>query len=146
MTAVPHPRPKSPSSGRPGDVLLGEDWVSPDAMADASAGRRTRRSGIFVLERSPLARKIILFNLLALVILVSGVLFFNPFRDSLVVQHEQALVIEARLIAGTFEAILPEDVPQGSADLTRIAAQLPNGAGSLLQEFVHELAHKLAHR
>lgn len=26
------------------------------------------------------------------------------------------------------------------------AAQLPNGAGSLLQEFVHELAHKLAHR
>ena len=126
MTAVPHPRPKSPSSGRPGDVLLGEDWVSPDAMADASAGRRTRRSGIFVLERSPLARKIILFNLLALVILVSGVLFFNPFRDSLVVQHEQALVIEARLIAGTFEAILPEDVPQGSADLTRIAAQLPN--------------------
>ena len=126
MTAAPHSRSKSSSSGRPGDVLLGEDWVSPDAMADVSAGRRFRRRGIFVLERSPLARKIILFNLLALIVLVSGVLFFNPFRDSLVVQHEQALVTEARLIAGTFEAVLPKEAPQGSADLTPVIGQLPD--------------------
>ena len=126
MTAAPQPRSKSPGSGRPGDVLLGEDWVSPDAMADVSAGRRFRRSGIFVLERSPLARKIILFNLLALIVLVSGVLFFNPFRDSLVVQHEQALVTEARLIAGTIEAVLPQEPPQGSADLTPVIGQLPD--------------------
>ncbi len=122
MTSAPHLSSKNPTSGRPGDVLLGEDWVSPDAMADGAAGRR-RRGGLFVLERSPLARKIILFNLMALVILVSGVLFFNPFRDSLVIQHEQALVTEARLIAGTLEAAMSKG---GSADLAQIATQLPS--------------------
>ena len=46
-------------------------------------------------NRSPLARKIVTFNLLALIILVAGVLFLNPFRDSLVVQRELGLVAEA---------------------------------------------------
>ena len=48
------------------------------------------------LNRSPLARKIIIFNLMALVILVAGVLFMNPFRDSLVLQREQGMVPAGR--------------------------------------------------
>ena len=63
------------------------------------------------LNRSPLARKIILFNLLALVVLVAGVLFLNPFRDSLVYQREQALAVEAQLVAEIFEASLPRTAP-----------------------------------
>jgi two-component system sensor histidine kinase ChvG len=129
MTAVPHPNLNPQKAERPGDVLLGEDWVSPNAMAEVSAGRKVRRGGIFVVERSPLARKIILFNLLALVMLVSGVLFFNPFRDSLVNQHDRAMVNEANLIAGTFEAGLPAD---GSGSVGAIAldlAALPIGLG-----------------
>ncbi len=51
-----------------------------------------------------MARKIITFNLLALVILVAGVLYQNPFRDSLVFQRERGLVAEAKLIADVFEA------------------------------------------
>jgi two-component system sensor histidine kinase ChvG len=128
MTAVPQPSSNSQKTGRPGDILLGEDWVSPDAMAD-TVGLKERRGKIFILERSPLARKIILFNLLALVMLVSGVLFFNPFRDSLVIQHEQALITEVRLIAGTFEAALPKD---GSGGMELMADQLgglPVGLG-----------------
>ncbi len=125
MTSVPHPRSKQSQAGRPGDVLLGEDWVSPDAMDEVSAAHRSRRGGIFVLERSPLARKIILFNLLALVVLVSGVLFFNPFRDSLVVQHEQALVTEARLIAVTLEAGMPAEEAAEQAALDQMAVKLP---------------------
>ncbi len=95
---------KAPASQ--GQVLLGEDWTSPDALADQES-RSLGRRGISALNRSPLARKIVIFNLLALVILVSGVLFLNPFRDSLVLQREQGLVSEAQLIANVFETRLP---------------------------------------
>ena len=110
MTALP----KVANLGSPdkaGDLLLGEDWVSHDAMGETAlrAGRRRRR--IVSLNRSPLARKIIIFNLMALVVLVAGVLFFNPFRDSLVLQREQGLVTQAQLIAQTFDATLVGSSP-----------------------------------
>ena len=44
---------------------------------------------------------------MALVILLAGVLFLNPFRDSLVLQREDGLVSEARLVADVFEARMP---------------------------------------
>ena len=91
-------------SARTGDVLLGEDWVSPDELVEPELKAYRGRRGLVSLNRSPLARKIIIFNMLALVILVAGVLFMNPFRDSLVLQREQALVTEAELIAKVFEA------------------------------------------
>ena len=70
--------------------------------------RRDRRQARFIaLNRSPLARKIIIFNLLAMAILIAGVLFLNPFRDSLVFQRETGLVAEAQLVADVFEAQLP---------------------------------------
>ena len=64
------------------------------------------RGGLVSLNRTPLARKIIIFNMMALVILVAGVLFLNPFRDSLVLQREAGLIREAELIADVFEAQL----------------------------------------
>ena len=85
-----------------GDVLLGEDWDSPDSISDEQRERRSR-GGLVSLNRSPLARKIIIFNLVALVLLVAGVLFLNPFRDSLVLSREAGLIREAELIASIFE-------------------------------------------
>jgi two-component system sensor histidine kinase ChvG len=104
MTAVSKVASAGKEPDKSGDLLLGEDWVSHDAMGDSAlrAGRSRRR--MVSLNRSPLARKIIIFNLLALVVQVAGVLFFNPFRDSLVLQREQALVTEAQLIAQTLES------------------------------------------
>ncbi|WP_299816231.1 sensor histidine kinase [uncultured Jannaschia sp.] len=75
------------------------------AEPDGSRGNR----GLFSLDRSPIARKIIFFNLLAMLMLVGGVLFINPSRDSLIVQREQALVAEALLLAEVIEASLPRD-------------------------------------
>ena len=93
-----------------GEVLLGEDWVSPDATAEEL--RETRpKSGLVALNRSPLARKIIIFNLMALVILVAGVLFLNPFRDSLALQREAGLIREAELIADVLEVQLQPAAP-----------------------------------
>ena len=93
-----------------GGVEAEEDWARADpAVARSGAGRR----GFLSLDRSPLARKIIVFNLLAILVLVAGVLFLNPSRDSLIVQREAGLVTEARLIADVVQASLPRDVPGG---------------------------------
>ncbi|HSF65604.1 MAG TPA: sensor histidine kinase [Paracoccaceae bacterium] len=135
MTAAPRLSAPDPATRRGadprgrGDVLLGEDWVAPDEAVEPELRFRRGRRGIVSLNRSPLARKIIIFNMMALVILVAGVLLMNPFRDSLVVQREQAIVTEARLVAEVFEARLP----QAGADLASLAAaavaQLEFGAG-----------------
>lgn len=111
MNALPRPSARlneSPPPLRPGEVLLGEDWVSPHTAVEPEVRDRRGRRGIISLNRSPLARKIIIFNMMALVILVAGVLFMTPFRDSLVLQREQALVSEARLLSRLFEARLPD--------------------------------------
>ena len=88
------------------DVVLGEDWVGPDARVESELRAKREKRGLISINRSPLARKIITFNLLAILVLVAGVLFLNPFRDSLVFQRERALVSEAELIAEVYEAQL----------------------------------------
>ena len=116
---------RDPKGGeRPGELLLGEDWVSPENMVEPSLRDGRRRRGIVSLNHSPLARKIIVFNLLALVILVAGVLFMNPFRDSLVLQREQGLVNEAKLIANVIEAGLPADGTVQAADSALLSRRL----------------------
>ena len=79
-------------------------WARSDAGADRAPRARRETRGMISLNRSPLARKIITFNLLAILILVAGVLFLNPFRDSMVIQRELGLVAEAELVAQVFEA------------------------------------------
>lgn len=96
------------------DVVLGDDWVAPDAAADTEIRAHREKRGLISINRSPLARKIITFNLLAIILMVAGVLYLNPFRDSLVFQRQNGLVTEARLIASALEAQLPKD---GTVDL-----------------------------
>ncbi|MEM9798496.1 MAG: sensor histidine kinase [Pseudomonadota bacterium] len=96
---------------RDGEVVLGEDWDRPVGTVEAELADARARRGVFSLDRSPLARKIILFNLLAILFLVSGFLLLNPSRDSLIQQREQGLVTEARLIANVFQATLPSQGP-----------------------------------
>ncbi len=108
-------------SGNRTEVVLGEDWIAPDherddELTDRRAGRR-----IISINSSPIARKIITFNLLALVVLVAGVLYLNPFRDSLVAQREMSLAAKARLVAGFFEAALP----LGQAEIGRTPGYNP---------------------
>ncbi|WP_424944420.1 sensor N-terminal transmembrane domain-containing protein [Aliiroseovarius crassostreae] len=97
---------KSTSSS---DVVIGEDWVGPQSKLETELRDRRARRGLISINRSPLARKIITFNLLGLLVLVLGVLYLNPFRDSLVLQRERGLVVEAELIADVFEAQLTGD-------------------------------------
>jgi two-component system sensor histidine kinase ChvG len=90
-------------------VVLGYDSVAP--AANGAAMQRRKRHGLFHLSKSPLARKIITFNLLGLIVLVAGVLYLNPARDNLAYQRGSALVNEVELIADVFEAQLPVNAP-----------------------------------
>ena len=97
--------------GRKADVVLGDDWVAPDASADKELQASRARRGLFSLNRSPLTRKIITFNLIALNVLVAGILYLNSSRDSLAVQQRDTLSAKAELIADVFEAQLPRGAP-----------------------------------
>ncbi len=117
------------------DVVLGEDWIAPDGSAEDELRARRARRNVISLNRSPLARKIITFNLLAILVLVAGVLYLNPFRDSLVVQREQGLLVEAGLIANVLEAQMPSGASVNLAtgdglnvDQALKALTLPHGA------------------
>lgn len=117
---------------RKGEVLLGEDWVSPEALADQELRAGRGRRGLVALNHSPLARKIVLFNMLAIVVMVAGVLFLNPFRDSLVLQREQGIVAEAHLVADVFEARLAGKIGVGlkeGMDVNAALAELDVGPG-----------------
>ena len=126
-------------------VILGEDWVSPDIMSQGALRKKRGEGGLFALNKSPLARKIIAFNLLALMILVLGVLFLNPFRDSLVVQRETGLINEARLVADVMRArsqsgdAAPPQLPNNLTDITispGVEAVLINPAGLVVAKTV----------
>jgi len=117
------------------DVVLGEDWVAPEGAIENELREGRAKRGVISLNSSPLARKIITFNLIAMIIMVAGVLYLNPFRDSLVLQREGAIAAEAQLIADVFEARMPKEAPVNLAvadgvDVADVMAgiELPRGA------------------
>ncbi|QNR64961.1 sensor histidine kinase [Rhodobacter capsulatus] len=116
-------------------MVLGEDWVGPKGAVDEDLAKGRERRSYISLNHSPLARKIITFNLLAMLVMVAGVLYLNPFRDSLVFQRESAIVSEAELIADVFEARMPLAAPVNLAagdglDVAEVmrGIELPEGA------------------
>ncbi len=93
------------------DLVLGDDWVAPQPLGESELGERRRRRGLLSLRRSPIARKIITFNLIAMILLIAGVLYINSSRDTLAYQRAIGLTSEAELVADVFEAQLPTSAP-----------------------------------
>ena len=104
------------ASERDGDIVLGDDFVAPGSTVDDEIRVSREKRGIFSLRSSPLARKIITFNLIALNILVAGILYLNSSRDGLALQRARGLVSETELIADVFEAQM------SGADAVNLAA------------------------
>ncbi|SEP70270.1 two-component system, OmpR family, sensor histidine kinase ChvG [Loktanella sp. DSM 29012] len=88
-------------------LLLGDDWVAPQSMLEREIADRRRGRHLLNLRRSPIARKIITFNLFAMILLVAGVLYINPSRENLAFQRANGLISEAELIADVLEVRLP---------------------------------------
>ncbi len=77
-------------------IILGERWAdepqqrrTPDLLDWKTSFRR----------RSPLTRKIITFNLIALGLLVAGILYLNQFQGGLASLREQSLETEGQMMA-----------------------------------------------
>jgi two-component system sensor histidine kinase ChvG len=132
----------SPLPPKSGDVVLGDDWIAPASTVEQELVAKRARRGFLSLKASPLARKIITFNLIALNILVAGILYLNASRDSLAVQNALALVGQAELIANVFEAQLPSvgpvDLVAGEGvDVDKTLAQLSLRNGVEVYVFDH---------
>ena len=109
---------------RDGDVVLGDDFVAPDTTVEGEVRQRRERRGLFSLKNSPLTRKIITFNLVALNILVAGILLMNSSREPLAVQRLNSLVAEAELIANVFEVQVADTATQAPAITPELSATL----------------------
>lgn len=101
---------RAADAARP-SVVLGDDWVAPPSSTEAELEAERRRRNWVNLRNSPIARKIITFNLVAVIMLVAGVLYLNPSRDNLAYQRASGLVNEAELIADVLEARMPSTAP-----------------------------------
>ncbi|WP_299612784.1 sensor histidine kinase [uncultured Tateyamaria sp.] len=130
-------RDTSTPPSRDGDVVLGEDWVAPETSAATELRDGRARRGLMSLRASPLARKIITFNLIALNVLVAGILYLNSTRESLAVQRISALVAQAELVADVLEAQLPVGAPVSLA--TGDGANVPDTLAALDLRVGHEV-------
>ncbi|SLN22164.1 putative sensor histidine kinase TcrY [Falsiruegeria litorea R37] len=129
-----------------GDVVLGDDWVAPQSTVSKELRVKRARRSLFSLKGSPLTRKIITFNLIALIILVAGILYLSDSRDSLITQRAGALVGETRLVADVFEAQMPEGSPVNLATGDGIdAAETLNGLSlrAGVEVYVYDSANTL---
>ncbi|GAB5435413.1 sensor histidine kinase [Falsiruegeria mediterranea] len=129
-----------------GDVVLGDDWVAPQSTVSKELRVKRAHRSLFSLRGSPLTRKIITFNLIALIILVAGILYLSDSRDSLITQRAGALVGETRLVADVFEAQMPEGSPVNLAtgdgiDATETLNGLSLRAG--VEVYVYDSANTL---
>lgn len=93
------------------ELVLGDDWVAPQSASEREMMRQRKVRRLVNLRSSPIARKIITFNLLAMILLVAGVLYLNPSRDNLAYQRANGLMNEAELIADVMEARMPRTAP-----------------------------------
>lgn len=123
MTAVDPDQSTAVARPRNDDVVLGDDWINPKDAIDKKLQAGRKRRGFLSLNSSPLARKIVTFNLIALAILVAGILFLNPSRDSLVSQRAEALATVSKLVASTVEA-----------RLSGVSSGLNSGAAELISD------------
>jgi len=96
---------------RDGDVVLGEDFVAPDNIAEDELRAKRARRGMFSLRKSSLTRKIVTFNLIALNVLVAGILYLNSSRDEIALQHAKGLVGMTELAGSVLETQMPGTAP-----------------------------------
>jgi len=104
MVSVEQDHKNAVARPRNTNVVLGDDWIAPNIDIDGRLRKGRAKRGLRSLNRSPLARKIISFNLIALAILVAGILYLNPSRDTMIIQRSDALVNVSQLVTSSVEA------------------------------------------
>ncbi len=122
-------------------IVLGDGW-SEDTSDETPWWRNGGKS---FGHRSPLARKIVTFNLVALGLLVGGILYLNQFEDGLITLREQSLEAQGKMIATAITRIaengqatsIPAEAIDAVIEMTSLAsarAQLFDATGALLTD------------
>ncbi|MDW3224596.1 MAG: sensor histidine kinase [Paracoccaceae bacterium] len=94
-----------------GAVVLDEGWVAQGGTVETESPTSQTPRSVLSLRASPLTRKIISLNLVALIFLFAGFAYLSSSKDSLALQRAMSLVFEAELIADVIEAKLPLGAP-----------------------------------
>ncbi len=81
-------------------------------------------------RRSPLSRKIITFNLVALGMLVAGILYLSQFQDGLIELRELGLEREAKIMAAAVDQVIGDGALAGDNQIKAIQALRPLSAAS----------------
>ena len=122
-------------------IILGDGW-SEDASDETPWWRNGGKS---FGHRSPLARKIVTFNLVALGLLVGGILYLNQFEDGLITLREQSLEAQGKMIAkavsrlaeNTAVTTIPTEAIDAVIEMTTLSSargQLFDSKGVLLTD------------
>ncbi|WP_442953863.1 stimulus-sensing domain-containing protein [Pararhizobium sp.] len=83
------------ADGRAGASSPGRAWIHPFTLI-----RRIFGNAVF----SSLTRRILFFNLVALVVLVAGIMYLNQFREGLIDARVESLLTQGEIIAGAISA------------------------------------------
>ncbi len=86
---------QSDAEDNEGRVAGGRRWVHPFTII-----RRLFGNAVF----SSLTRRILFFNLVALVVLVGGIMYLNQFREGLIDARVESLLTQGEIIAGAIAA------------------------------------------
>jgi two-component system sensor histidine kinase ChvG len=97
------------------------------ASADASDRSRTWR-WLHLLTPARLTSRIVLLNIAGLIILVSGTLFFNQFRQGLIDAQVQSLLIQAQVMAQAVASTASGDTDSIVIDPDRLIETQPSAA------------------
>ena len=108
-----------------GQILL----TAPDNLREDA---KRSYAEIFGIKYSPLSRKIVTFNLVALCLMMAGILYLNQFDDSLITIRETALESDARFLSETIVATVSpvatnEGLSEGTIDV--FEAMVGNATG-----------------
>ncbi len=93
--------------GRPGPRPVRSYWTYPFKLI-----RRIFGNAVF----SSLTRRILFFNLVALVVLVAGILYLNQFREGLIDARVESLLTQGEIIAGAISASASVDTNSITVD------------------------------
>jgi two-component system sensor histidine kinase ChvG len=131
------------------DSESNKDAISPTASA-ASAGRdsgpargrlprlrnfrRQLARFVGVHAFSSLTRRIVILNLAALIVLVTGILYLNQFRAGLIEARVQSLRIQGEIIAGAIASSTTEDAASITIDPDQLLLEQAQEGSSLFSD------------
>src|SRR5688572_5511812 len=113
------------------NVEMSERAEQDDSAAQTdSAQYQERTPWLTRLTPARLTSRIVLLNIAGLIILVSGILYFNQFRQGLIDARVQSLLTQGQIVAAAIASAASIDTDSIVIDPDRLMESRPNSAGA----------------